>query len=64
MRDCLPRKLAAVLYADVAGYSRLTGEDDSGLAAALARRAIEADRDDAHVMAAAGFVLVMVMRDY
>ncbi len=24
----LPRKLAAVLYADVAGYSRLTGEDE------------------------------------
>ncbi len=23
----LPRKLAAILYADVAGYSRLTGED-------------------------------------
>jgi len=40
------------------------GEDDAGLAVALARRAIEADRDDAHVMAAAGFVLVMVARDY
>ena len=26
----LPRKLAAVLYADVAGYSRLTGEDEEG----------------------------------
>ena len=25
--DRLPRKLAAILYADVAGYSRLTGED-------------------------------------
>jgi class 3 adenylate cyclase len=24
----LPRKLAAMLYADVAGYSRLTGEDE------------------------------------
>ena len=24
----LPRKLAAILYADVAGYSRLTGEDE------------------------------------
>ena len=23
----LPRKLAAIFYADVAGYSRLTGED-------------------------------------
>ena len=28
MKDRLPRKLAAVLYADVAGYSRLTGEDE------------------------------------
>ena len=28
MADRLPRKLAAILYADVAGYSRLTGEDE------------------------------------
>ena len=28
--DRLPRKLAAILYADVAGYSRLTGEDEDG----------------------------------
>ena len=27
MDDHLPRKLAAILYADVAGYSRLTGQD-------------------------------------
>jgi TolB-like protein/Flp pilus assembly protein TadD len=40
------------------------GEDDSGNAIAFARRAIAADRDDAHVLAAAGFVLVMVARDY
>lgn len=40
------------------------GEDDAGSAIALARRAIDADRDDAHVMAVAGFVLVMVARDY
>ncbi|MEE9160151.1 MAG: hypothetical protein V3U60_17430 [Gammaproteobacteria bacterium] len=26
--ELLPRKLAAILYADVAGYSRLTGEDE------------------------------------
>ena len=26
--DHLPRKLAAILYADVAGYSRLTGKDE------------------------------------
>jgi tetratricopeptide (TPR) repeat protein len=40
------------------------GEDDSGNAVTLARRAIAADRDDAHVMAVAGFVLVMIARDY
>jgi TolB-like protein len=28
VEDCLPRKLAAILYADVAGYSRLMGEDE------------------------------------
>jgi len=28
MDDRLPRKLAAILYADVAGYSRLTGDDE------------------------------------
>ncbi|MDJ0957157.1 MAG: adenylate/guanylate cyclase domain-containing protein [Arenicellales bacterium] len=28
MKDRLPRKLAAIFYADVAGYSRLTGEDE------------------------------------
>lgn len=31
----LPRKLAAILYADVAGYSRLTGEDEEGTHRAL-----------------------------
>ena len=30
MEDRLPRKLSAILYADVAGYSRLTGEDEEG----------------------------------
>ncbi len=30
MKDRLPRKLAGILYADVAGYSRLTGEDEEG----------------------------------
>ncbi len=30
MVDRLPRKLAAILYADVAGYSRLTGEGEEG----------------------------------
>jgi class 3 adenylate cyclase/tetratricopeptide (TPR) repeat protein len=28
MNERLPRRLAAILYADVAGYSRLTGEDE------------------------------------
>ena len=28
MEERLPRRLAAILYADVAGYSRLTGEDE------------------------------------
>ncbi len=30
MDQRLPRKLAAIVYADVAGYSRLTGEDEEG----------------------------------
>ncbi len=28
MEERLPRKLVAILYADVAGYSRLTGQDE------------------------------------
>jgi len=35
MKDRLPRKLAAILYADVAGYSRLTGEDEDATHRAL-----------------------------
>ena len=31
----LERKLSAILYADVAGYSRLTGEDEEGTHRAL-----------------------------
>ncbi|MDH3692325.1 MAG: adenylate/guanylate cyclase domain-containing protein, partial [Gammaproteobacteria bacterium] len=31
----LPRKLAAILYADVVGYSRLMGADESGTLARL-----------------------------
>ncbi len=30
MQQRLPRKLSAIMYADVAGYSRLTGEDEEG----------------------------------
>ena len=33
--DDLERKLAAILYADVAGYSRLTGQDEAGTHRAL-----------------------------
>jgi len=40
------------------------GNDDAGMAVALARRAIAADRDDALVLVVAGFVLVMIARDY
>lgn len=39
-------------------------QDDNGTAIALARRAIAAGSDDAMTLAAAGFVLVMVARDY
>jgi adenylate cyclase len=35
MNDRLPRKLAAILYADVAEYSRLTGEDEDSTHQAL-----------------------------
>ena len=35
MGDLLPRKLVAILYADVAGYSRLTGEDEDATHRAL-----------------------------
>ncbi len=47
----------------VRGWPKV-GDDDAGTAIALARRAIAADSDDAMVMAGAGFVLVMVGRDY
>ena len=40
------------------------GADDRDTAIAMARRAIEADRNDALVLALSGFVLVMIARDY
>ena len=53
---CVERRLAAILAADVAGYSRLMGADEAGTAQALARashrrrsarrRAWRADRQD------------------
>lgn len=38
--------------------------DDAGVAVALARRAIDADWNDVLVLVVAGFVLVMIARDY
>jgi len=35
MDERLPHKLAAILYADVAEYSRLTGEDEDATHRAL-----------------------------
>jgi adenylate cyclase len=40
------------------------GDDDTATAIALARRSIVADRDDSFVLVLAGFVLVMIARDY
>ena len=40
------------------------GDDDKSTAIATARRAIAADRDDAMVLVLAGFVLIMIARDY
>jgi TolB-like protein len=40
------------------------GLDDAGTAVAMARCAIAADRDDSFVLVLAGFVLVMIARDY
>jgi adenylate cyclase len=46
------RKLAAILAADVAGYSRLAGTDEDRTLASL--RALRSDLIDARVMAMAG----------
>ena len=40
------------------------GDDDRGTAIKLARRALAADRDDVSVLVVAGFVLVMLARDF
>jgi len=37
MENRLPRKLTAILYADVAGYSRLTGDDEDATHRALSK---------------------------
>jgi class 3 adenylate cyclase len=38
------RKLAAILFADVVGYSRLMGEDEAGTGGRFARIAMLRDR--------------------
>jgi adenylate cyclase len=50
----LERKLAAILYADVAGYSRLTGEDEDATHRALRARL---DAITSHVQARSGRVV-------
>ncbi len=54
----LPRKLAAILYADVAGYSRLTGEDEDAthrrLSEYLDQIAVTIERHGGRVMHYAG----------
>jgi adenylate cyclase len=65
-----PTYAPALAYAAWCHEQRLTrgwapvGPDDVGTAIALARRAIAAGSDDAMALVAAGFVLVMVARDY
>jgi adenylate cyclase len=65
-----PTYAPALAYAAWCHEQRLTrgwppvGPDDVGTAIALARRAIAAGSDDAMVLVVAGFVLVMVARDY
>jgi TolB-like protein/class 3 adenylate cyclase len=68
--DLDPTYAPALAYAAWCHEQRLTrgwtsvGPDDAGTAIALARRAITAGSDDAMVLVIAGFVLVMVARDY
>ena len=53
MEDRLPRKLAAILYADVAGYSGLTGEDEDATHRRLSEypRELYGDKFDPEKMA-------------
>ena len=63
MEDRLPRKLTAILYADVAGYSRLTGTDEDGTHRRLRSCLSEADecvkRFDGRVCHYAGDALLV-----
>jgi TolB-like protein/class 3 adenylate cyclase len=45
------------------GWSAIT-DDDKGIAIGFARRALATGSDDAHAIVVAGFVLIMVARDY
>ena len=58
MEERLPRKLVAILYADVVGYSRLTGEDEDATHKTLTERldliAETIDRHRGQVMHYAG----------
>ena len=68
--DIDPDYAPALAYLAWAYEERVTrawgafGDDDSATAVALAQRAITADRDDSFVLVLAGFVLVMIARDY
>jgi TolB-like protein len=68
--DLDPTYAVALAFAAWCLEQRLTrgwppaGQDDPETAIALARRAIAAGSDDAMALVAAGFVLVMVARDY
>ncbi len=68
--DLDPRYALALAFAAWCHEQRLVrgwppvGDDDKGTAIALARRAISGGGDDALVLVIAGFVLVMVARDY
>jgi len=68
--DLDPTNAPALAYAAWCLEQRLVrgwppvGQDDAEMAVALARRAIAAGSGDAMALVAAGFVLVMVARDY
>jgi len=65
-----PTNAPALAYAAWCLEQRLTrgwpsvGQDDAEMAIALARRAVAAGSEDAMALVVAGFVLVMVARDY
>jgi adenylate cyclase len=52
MKQPVERRLAAILAADVAGYSRLMGADEAGTAQALRQHRTAADRSSPSITAA------------